>query len=152
MRSWQFGHQRLFPRTVVDSVSVEEREASWQERLKGASSQQTVLVADGDGAVLGFASAGPTHDTSNEARVAEVYELFVLPEAIGTGIGGALLNGTLSKLRDGGFRTVTLWVVEGNDRARRFYERQGFRPDGLTKTARMSGAQAIEVRYRMSLP
>jgi RimJ/RimL family protein N-acetyltransferase len=47
---------------------------------------------------------------------------------------------------------VTLWVVEANARARRFYERQGFRPDGSTKTARMSGTEAIEVRYRMSLP
>jgi hypothetical protein len=47
---------------------------------------------------------------------------------------------------------VTLWVVEANDRARRFYGRQGFRPDGSTKTARMNGAEAIEVRCRMSLP
>jgi ribosomal protein S18 acetylase RimI-like enzyme len=151
VRSWKFGHQRIFPTTVVDSVSVEEREASWHERLKGAPSDQMILVADGDGAVLGFASAGPTHDTPTEARIAEIYELFVLPEAIGTGVGGALISGTLSRLKDGGFRAVTLWVVEGNDRARRFYERQGFRPDGSTKTARMSDAEAIEVRYRMSL-
>jgi hypothetical protein len=45
----------------------------------------------------------------------------------------------------------SLRVVEGNDQARRFYWRQGFRPDGSTKTATMSGAEAIEVRYRMSL-
>jgi hypothetical protein len=46
---------------------------------------------------------------------------------------------------------VTLWVVEGNDQARRIYWRQGFRRDGSTKTTRMSAAEAIEVRYRMSL-
>jgi hypothetical protein len=62
------------------------------------------------------------------------------------------LTGMLSKLSDGGFRAVTLWVVEANDRARRSYGRQGFRPDGSTKTARMSRAEAIVVRYRMSLP
>jgi L-amino acid N-acyltransferase YncA len=72
-RSWQLGHQRLFPNVVVDSVSVEEREASWEERLKGASSDDTILVADRDGEVVGFASAGPTNDRSTEARVAEIY-------------------------------------------------------------------------------
>lgn len=133
-------------------MSVEEREAIWEQRLKGASSDETTLVAHRDGEVLGFASAGPTHDTPTEAGVAELYELFVHPEATGTGVGGALLRGTVSILRDRGFRTVTLWVVEGNDRARRFYRREGFRPDGSTKTTRMSGAEAIEVRYRMSLP
>jgi GNAT superfamily N-acetyltransferase len=139
------------PKVVVDSVSIEEREARWEERMKGASSDDTILVVDRDGEVVGFASAGPTHDTSTEAGVAEIYELFVHPEAIGTGVGGALITGMLSKLRGGGFRTVTLWVVEGNDRARRSYGRQGFRPDGSTKIARMSGAEVIEVRYRMSL-
>jgi L-amino acid N-acyltransferase YncA len=73
VRSWQFGHQRLLPKVVVDSVSVEEREASWEERLKGASSDDTILVADRDGEVVGFASAGPTNDRSTEARVAEIY-------------------------------------------------------------------------------
>jgi L-amino acid N-acyltransferase YncA len=67
VRSWQFGHQRLVPKVVVDPVSVEEREASWEERLKGASSEETILVADRDGEVVGFASAGPTHDRSAEA-------------------------------------------------------------------------------------
>jgi GNAT superfamily N-acetyltransferase len=151
VRSWQLGHQGLCPKFVVDSVSVEDRKASWEHRLKGASSDEPILVAHRDGEVLGFASAGPTHDTPTEAEVAEIYELFVHPETIGTGVGGALLRGTLGKLRDGGFRAVMLWVVEGNDRARRFYEGQGFRLDGSTKTARMSGAEAIEVRYQMSL-
>jgi L-amino acid N-acyltransferase YncA len=122
VRSWQFGHQRLVPKVVVDPVSVEEREARWEERLKGgASSDDTILVADRDGEVVGSASAGPTHDRSTEAGVAEIYELFVHTEAIGTGVGGALLTGMLSKLSDGGFRAVTLWVVEANDRARRSY-------------------------------
>ncbi len=68
---------------------------------------------------------------------------------IGTGIGSALLLKTLDWLRKEGFRAVTLWVHERNERARRFYDRLGLRSDGSTKTSRMGDAEAVEVRYRI---
>ena len=64
VRSWQLGHQGLFPKFVVDSVSVGDREASWEHRPKGASSDEPILVAHRDGEVLGFASAGLDARTS----------------------------------------------------------------------------------------
>ena len=153
VRSWQFGHQRLVPKVVVDPVSVEEREARWEERLKGgASSDDTILVADRDGEVVGSASAGPTHDRSTEAGVAEIYELFVHTEAIGTGVGGGSVDWDAQQTQRRRLPSSDALGSRGNDRARRSYGRQGFRPDGSTKTARMSRTEAIEVRYRMSLP
>lgn len=42
-------------------------------------------------------------------------------------------------------------MLDANERARRFYERQGWRPDGAEKTEEHSGATLHEVRYRIEL-
>lgn len=45
-----------------------------------------------------------------------------------------------------GFGRIVLWVFEGNDRARRFYEAMGYTPDGATKIIEV-GAPLPAVRY-----
>jgi RimJ/RimL family protein N-acetyltransferase len=54
-------------------------------------------------------------------------------------------------LRQARFTTATLWVLEGNGRARRFYERAGWAPDGTHKDDVLAGTPIREVRYRRSL-
>ncbi len=149
--SWRFGHRGLFPDDVVDGLSVAERELSWRETLANPMPGRLTLVADRDGRLVGFATSGPTRDPRSDPTTGELYELFVHPEMIGSGVGVALMNCALGHLGRQGFRTVTLWVLEGNERARRFYERQGLRTDGSVKTAAMGDAEAVEVRYGMDL-
>jgi GNAT superfamily N-acetyltransferase len=54
-------------------------------------------------------------------------QLFVRPAAWGTGVAGELHD----RATDLGARK--LWVMEQNERARRFYEKHGWRPDGRTR-------------------
>ena len=44
---------------------------------------------------------------------------------------------------------VVLWVLEGNNRGRAFYERQGFPVDGAVTTIRLGGRDLAEVRFRL---
>ena len=46
---------------------------------------------------------------------------------------------------------VTLWVMTSNDRARRFYSRHGWQPDGATKIVELDGVTLSEVRYKRVL-
>jgi GNAT superfamily N-acetyltransferase len=96
IRSWQFGHQGLFPQSVIDSVSVEERVDSWRETLASPSPGKTVLVAEQDGEIVGFVSSGPSRDRSVEAAAGEIYELFVEPDLVATGVGAALFRESLA--------------------------------------------------------
>ena len=48
------------------------------------------------------------------------------------------------------YSSITLWVLRDNRRARRFYERAGFAPDGATNVLTRL-ASVIELRYRRSL-
>jgi GNAT superfamily N-acetyltransferase len=55
--------------------------------------------------------------------------LYVVPEAWGTGIAAELLRWALGRAASNGTTTVRLRVVETQARARRFYEREGWRYD-----------------------
>src|SRR6266498_2246427 len=50
-------------------------------------------------------------------------------------------------LRKAGDGYLTLWVLEGNTRARRFYERAGWRPDGTS--SRWERFNVHTLRYRL---
>jgi GNAT superfamily N-acetyltransferase len=59
-----------------------------------------------------------------------VYAIYVDPEHWSTGAGRALMTAALDYLTASGPRPVRLWALDGNERARRFYERCGFVADG----------------------
>jgi hypothetical protein len=60
----------------------------------------------------------------------EIEELYVTPGAQGSGVADTLLRQGERAVRDGGFSVAWLAVVAGNDRARRFYEREGWHDAG----------------------
>jgi GNAT superfamily N-acetyltransferase len=60
----------------------------------------------------------------------EVVGMWVAPGRRGTGTADALIGALHAWALDEGVRSLGLWVVEGNDRARRFYERHLYRCTG----------------------
>ena len=73
---------------------------------------------------------------------AEIVAIHSLPESWGTGLGHAMLTEALKQI---GNRPVYLWAFKENNRARRFYEKHGFRWDGSERVSEFDGA--LEVRY-----
>lgn len=59
--------------------------------------------------------------------------LYVLPAAWGTGQADELHGAAVAQLRRSGVEHARLWVLEGNARARRFYERHGWTADGTSR-------------------
>ena len=93
----------------------------------------TLIVADDDGVMLGFANAQACRDEDADTSVGEVWAIYVAPEAYGKGYGRELMTATLDYLAQLAYAQVTLWVLDTNGRARRFYEAAGFRADGAVK-------------------
>jgi GNAT superfamily N-acetyltransferase len=114
----------------------------WAERWKWEQDTHRLTVAvDGD-ALAGFSYAGP----SEEDGVAELYAIHADPAYVGTGVGRALMIDALPALARLGDRAV-LWVLEANQRARRFYERGGWAPDGTTREEAIGGEPVAQLRY-----
>jgi len=59
--------------------------------------------------------------------------LYVVPERWGTGLADALHDRALDEVRALGSKSCRLLVLEDNIRARRFYERRGWRENGDTR-------------------
>jgi GNAT superfamily N-acetyltransferase len=59
--------------------------------------------------------------------------LYVVPARWGTGLADELHDRALEVVRDLGSERCHLWVLEDNARARRFYERRGWRENGETR-------------------
>lgn len=59
---------------------------------------------------------------------AHIEDLWVDPPAQGRGVGRKLLAAAVAAIARDGYRTATLDCFEANANARRFYEREGWRP------------------------
>ena len=148
VRTWQAAYEHVFGAERLATLDLEGRRRRWQERLDASEPHLRRLVAeDEDGRLVGFATAGASRDTGGEG---ELYAIYVLPEAWGGGAGPALMRAALEALREEGFETATLWVLEDNPRARRFYEREGWSLDGGRRELEWFGVPAGEVRYRIA--
>jgi ribosomal protein S18 acetylase RimI-like enzyme len=101
------------------------------------------LVAEEDGALAGYAMVrlheGPDDSWAFEQRYAEVWTLVVAERARGRGIGSALLDAVDAELARRGIHDLVIGVMEGNDDARRLYERRGLVP-GWVQLYRVSAA------------
>jgi hypothetical protein len=62
-----------------------------------------------------------------------------------------LLDAAIGDIVAHRFAAAILWVLDTNERARRFYEAAGWRPDGGTKREDRPGGTLNEIRYRRSL-
>lgn len=114
-------------RERIEAWTLEQRLEGWRQVLEAAAGpERTVVVAvDGD-RVIGFADAGEV-DLAREPdapRTLELKGLYLLDEHQGGGLGQSLLDAAI------GDRPAFLWAMAGETRARAFYRRNGFEPDG----------------------
>jgi RimJ/RimL family protein N-acetyltransferase len=154
VRTWQSAYAGLVPQSYLDSLTPAQREPGWTRAIQdGDASRGAILVATDDrGRLVGFARVGESRDPDSSAPdVGEVRAIYLAPQSWGTGAGRALMTAALSRLTDLGYQQATLWLLDSNARARRFYEAAGFHPDGAVKDDDSRGFILREIRYRKAL-
>jgi GNAT superfamily N-acetyltransferase len=154
VRSWQAAYRGLVPHDYLDDLDPDLRQASWEAALaQDAWPRAGVLVAAAGEEIAGFAALGPARDDDEDpALTGEIRAIYLLPQAWGRGAGRQLMTTALDVLARARYEQATLWVLDSNDRARRFYEAAGWQPDGAVKTDAARGFPLAEVRYRHALP
>ena len=151
VRGWKQAYQGIIPDEVLAPLSVAQRQRFWEGEIAEPPHGHATFVAERDGAVIAFASAGPSRDPDAEGA-GELYAIYAAPEAWGAGSGRALDPEVRAHLKDRDHHEATLWVLTQNDRARRFYERTGWFADGGTKSENWRDLVTLEeVRYRTRL-
>ena len=115
------------PGAFASTLAREEAfdEARWRQR-----------VGENAWFVAGDPAAGPPAGVvagvpePGDADGRHLVGMWVEPAARGRGVADLLVDAVVTWSRTDGGRRLALWVVDGNARARRCYERLGFTPTG----------------------
>lgn len=138
VRSWQVGYRGLLPAAFLDGLRVEDRAARYTfDRSDGP---RTTVAVEGD-AIVGLVAT----------RGSELCGLYVDPDRWGTGVGRALIARARAELAVAGVDEAHLWLLAGNARAQRFYERDGWSSDGTRRTDTVWGITVDEIEFRRRL-
>lgn len=142
--AWQETYTGLIDQTFLDARTVERSaknmEKAWPE----------INVAVCDGRVIGLCGCSASRDADTPPDTGEIQGIYLLRDFQHLGLGRALMEDALRRLQESGYRKVTLWVLDSNAKAIRFYEKAGFSPDGAVKTA-VLGTPVKELRYACDL-
>jgi RimJ/RimL family protein N-acetyltransferase len=156
--AWQVAYRDLFEPHWLRRF-VAKRRGQWESRLVAPDfDRTTLLLAVRNDKVAAFAYFGP-HGLGAErptvfprgrvyAGDAEIYGFYAHPTVWGTGVAATLMDGTLDRLAEAGYRRARLWTLSGANRARRFYSRTGFEESGVTRERDFGDRRPVlEVEY-----
>lgn len=149
VRSWQAAYRTLLPDNYLDQLRPEDRAERYDFTTSDPQKPHT-SVAVGGGTIHGFATTAPSRDP-DLPDYGELYALYVDPEQWGQRIGVALVSAARARLLQLGSRNALLWVLAGNTRADRFYEIDGWQPDGHHRTDSIWNITVNEIRYQRIL-
>jgi RimJ/RimL family protein N-acetyltransferase len=137
VEGWQVGYRGLVPDDALDAIDVDLRADRWRQLLTDRTAEGLVIEApvQGMGAsteVVGFSIFGPLRDEPDADASGGIVSAFYLrPLVWGTGAAAALMAATEHGLLDRDLYRARLYTIEGNVRARRFYEKSGWVTDAV---------------------
>jgi len=144
--SWQAIYCGHIPDHVLSNLSIEKRTQEWLERLQAGV---IAWVLELDNKIIGFVSICPTRDADDDPQyVAEISAIYLLPEFWRKGLGQQLCQVVFDNVSNTHFKQITVWVLEGNNQARHFYETVGFFETGDVETDHIGCESLRVVRYR----
>ena len=150
VRVWQTANRGIISDTYLQELSVTDRKTGWIKRLDDKSI--ITLLAEENGKTVGFIAGGKSRDTDDPPSTAEIYSIYIDDTYSRSGIGSALVEQIVERMRRSGFKVVILWVLSANASARVFYEKLKMQSDvGKVRQIVIGGQAHTEVRYRLSI-
>jgi ribosomal protein S18 acetylase RimI-like enzyme len=152
VRSWQVAYRGLVPDRYLQALADNlQRRVDFVDKV--IRTESCVLrVAERDGVVVGWSSFGVSRDEDAASATGELYSLYLDPEVWSSGVGRDLWLASRQALEADGYRLVTLWALDGNQRAERFYRAAGFNPEAhSSRTFEEGGTPLPLTRYQLRL-
>jgi GNAT superfamily N-acetyltransferase len=133
---WQESYRGIVADGYLDRMSVQRRTGIWRRALLVPRPGVSILVLEDDEGLAGFGMGGPQREDDRTAD-AEISALYLRQRRQGEGWGRALMQALAAEAQRWGAGSLDLWVLAGNVRAVRFYERLGGVP-GETRRFRIA--------------
>lgn len=152
VRAWQRTYRGMMPDDFLDALAPEQRYARWEADIASPDAEMTVIVAAdlSSGRIVGFCSVCPQkHPAPGDVALpgaGEIYTMYVDVDDAGRGTGRHLIEAAEARMRAMEFTRGVLWMLADNASARGFYERMGWRADGVCTAIAYGDVLVPEVR------
>ncbi len=150
--SWRATFAGLIPEDERADLPAAALLTSWTALLSAPEPNAATVVVEVAGSIVGYARFYPSQDEDDVGRgVGTVATLYLDPDHWGLGLGALLLDGVVGQLQRRDFLAATLWVLDGNHRARHLFEAHGWVQDGGAVLLGGVGDPVSKLRYRLEL-
>lgn len=141
--TWRSTYRGIVPDAHLDALDAGVRTASWERTL--IDGQSFVYVAEApSGEVVGYICGGAERG-GDPQFTGELYAIYVLASAQGSGAGRRLTRTLAARLQQAGHNSMLVWVLADNP-FRRFYEALGAQYL-RSQSFELGGAQLEEAAY-----
>lgn len=137
--AWRAAYRGIMTDEFLDGLDEDRFAANWTRALADQDNRVRNFVVDSEGRILGFGGVSAPRDPAEvldrlptTADLGQLAHINLAPEAFGTGVAAVLFTALEDELRRDGYARAYLMVAEGNDRAMRFYEKQGWSRTEIT--------------------
>ena len=121
LHAWTGAYAGIIPHGALSRMIARRGVQWWDHAIRRAAS---VLVVEIGGVIAGYATLGRNR-AKELAQQGEIYELYILPEYQGIGLGSRLFDAARVTLEDHGLNGMVVWALEENDIAQAFYFSRG---------------------------
>lgn len=141
--AWHETYTDILPPATLAGVTLAARTERWKNILDSFDdvNRHVTFLAETKNVAIGYVSIGNQRDKflMDQKFSAEVTSIYVVAKAHRKGLGRALLRKASIHIHNSGHRAMSLWVLDTNHNARRFYEalggqlvseREDIRPEG----------------------
>ena len=138
--SWKYAYKDIIPQNYLDSIPT----GRWANSINKIGMNNLVVIENG--LIIGTASFCKSR-WEQYSNYGEIVSIYFLPAYMGKGYGKHLLKKCVEELNGLGYNNILLWVLENNQRARRFYEKNGFTCSGDFLNDNIGGKELREIMY-----
>ena len=144
--TWRTSYQGILADEVLENLSYEKREKSWQKVLNNApkDSNFTYVVEDEFGEIVGFVNGG-VERTGDPVYQGELNAIYILQKHQKKGIGRKLVRVVAERLSQMKIHSMLVWVLANNS-ACHFYEILGAQKV-YEKEIERGGTKLVEIAY-----
>jgi len=145
---WQSAYKGIISDGYLNNMNVEHMAESNRKILCEPNNYLCYYVKHGQQMIGRLVICNSRDD--DKANAGEIAAMYLLDTFWGKGYGRQMMDFSLAELKHMGHNEVLLWVLEANDRGRKFYEKSGFVFDGTKKEINID-KPFIEMRYIRTL-
>lgn len=140
--AWKEGYKGLLPQKYLDELTP--------DKIHRVIDDGSFVVLDGER--IAAHCHARTADEPEWRGWGEIHTMYTHPDYWRKGYGTAVFKRAEEWLYECGFDNVYLYVLEGNERAERFYKAQGFFPNGGTLCCEIAGTIVTDNRFTKYYP